>query len=58
MNTIILIVLLLLCIITALLNWYRPKIEIVVLEKGFNIYLWYNKWYGPYDIRRTFIRLF
>lgn len=47
MNIMVLIILLLLCTISPLLllyEYYKPKIEIIILDKHYKIYLWYNQW--------------
>lgn len=48
-------------IICSLLYYrYRPNIDFVVIEKGFKVLLWYNKWDNSYydTFSREHIHLF
>ena len=44
MNTLLLLLTLIICIVIPLLIYYEPRIDIVVLVKHYRVYLWYNKW--------------
>ena len=47
METIVLTLIFIFCVIFPLWKWYRPKIEIIQLIKGYSVYIVYNKWDGP-----------
>lgn len=44
MDTLFILILLFLCIISLLWKYYQPKLEIIEINNKFEIYLWYNEW--------------
>lgn len=46
------IILIILYVLYWLCNYYKPKIEIVIVNRHFKVYLWYTLWYGPIENKR------
>lgn len=58
MNDWIIVIIVFLMVLWMLFKHYEPKIEVVVLIKRIRVYLWYNKWDGPYYKGRVYKYLF
>lgn len=40
-------------IYTSLYSWYTPKIEIIIFDDRYEVYLWYNQWIDSEYFKRT-----
>lgn len=48
------LIVILITVLYLLFYYYKPTIDFVIIEKGFKVLLWYNKW--DQDSDDTFIR--
>lgn len=48
------LIVILITVLYLLFYYYKPNIDFVIIEKGFKVLLWYNKW--DQDSDDTFIR--